>query len=44
MEQFYCIGCKSHILRKDAKLVMKTGFYKSLPLGVCNCCSCKVLP
>lgn len=44
MVHIYCIGCKNQILRSDAKLVMKTGFYKSIPLGICNCCSTKLMP
>lgn len=44
MTLVYCIGCKSQILAKDAKMVMKTGYYKRVvPLAVCHCCSDRLM-
>jgi hypothetical protein len=38
MREVYCLECGAYVLREDAGMVFKTGFFKSGPLGVCKCC------
>lgn len=34
----YCLGCKQHVDQDRSGLIFKTGFHKSVPLGVCKSC------
>ncbi|MDR6553867.1 putative nucleic acid-binding Zn ribbon protein [Paenibacillus qinlingensis] len=37
----YCLECNSLILRKEAHIIFKTGFYKTnIPLSHCKNCTC----
>ncbi|MGG1555818.1 hypothetical protein [Paenibacillus ferrarius] len=36
----FCLGCSSYKSQLEAKIIFKTGFYKTtIPLGYCTACS-----
>ncbi|MDF2937641.1 MAG: hypothetical protein K0Q90_3014 [Paenibacillaceae bacterium] len=36
--EVYCICCKQRVPAELAKLTFKTGFYRNIPLGICQSC------
>lgn len=36
--EVYCICCKQRVPAEMAKLTFKTGFYRNIPLGICQSC------
>lgn len=36
--EVYCICCKRKAPAELAKLTFKTGFYRNIPLGICQSC------